>query len=69
MRSDSMKKGLVRAPSRALLKAMGLTNEEIERPLIGVVNSANEVVPGHIHLDRIAEAAKAGVRIAGDTAA
>ena len=67
MRSDSMKKGLVRAPSRALLKAMGLTNEEIERPLIGVVNSANEVVPGHIHLDRIAEAAKAGVRIAGGT--
>ena len=44
MRSDSMKKGLVRAPSRALLKAMGLTNEEIERPLIGVVNSANEVL-------------------------
>ncbi len=67
MRSDLMKKGLVRAPSRALLKAMGLTNEEIERPLIGVVNSANEVVPGHIHLDRIAEAVKAGVRIAGGT--
>jgi dihydroxy-acid dehydratase len=67
VRSDLMKKGLVRAPSRALLKAMGLTNEEIERPLIGVVNSANEVVPGHIHLDRIAEAAKAGVRIAGGT--
>ncbi len=62
-----MKKGLVRAPSRALLKAMGLTNEEIERPLIGVVNSANEVVPGHIHLDRIAEAVKAGVRMAGGT--
>ncbi|MHB8205318.1 MAG: dihydroxy-acid dehydratase [Desulfomonilaceae bacterium] len=67
MRSDLMKKGLVRAPSRALLKAMGLTNEEIERPLIGVVNSANEVVPGHIHLDRIAEAVKAGVRISGGT--
>lgn len=67
MRSDLMKKGLVRAPSRALLKAMGLTNEEIERPLIGVVNSANEVVPGHIHLDRIAEAVKAGVRMAGGT--
>jgi dihydroxy-acid dehydratase len=62
-----MKKGLVRAPSRALLKAMGITDEEIKRPLIGVVNSANEVVPGHIHLDRIAEAVKAGVRIAGGT--
>lgn len=62
-----MKKGLVRAPSRALLKAMGLTDEEIKRPLIGVVNSANEVVPGHIHLDRIAEAVKTGVRIAGGT--
>lgn len=67
MRSDSMKKGLVRAPSRALLKAMGLTNEEIERPLIGVVNSANEVIPGHIHLDLIAEAVKAGIRMAGGT--
>ena len=67
MRSDLMKKGLVRAPSRALLKAMGLTDEEIKRPLIGVVNSANEVVPGHIHLDRIAEAVKTGVRIAGGT--
>ncbi|MGC8657526.1 MAG: dihydroxy-acid dehydratase [Desulfomonilaceae bacterium] len=65
MRSDLMKRGLVRAPSRALLKAMGLTDEEIERPLIGVVNSANEVVPGHIHLDRIAEAVKAGIRMAG----
>ncbi|MCX5872433.1 MAG: dihydroxy-acid dehydratase [Deltaproteobacteria bacterium] len=67
MRSDLMKKGLVRAPSRALLKAMGLTDEEIIRPLIGVVNSANEVVPGHIHLDQIANAVKAGIRIAGGT--
>ena len=67
MRSDLMKKGLTRAPSRALLKAMGLTDEEISRPLIGVVNSANEVVPGHIHLDLIADAVKAGVRIAGGT--
>jgi dihydroxy-acid dehydratase len=62
-----MKKGLVRAPSRALFKAMGLTDEEIVQPLIGVVNSANEVVPGHIHLDQIANAVKAGIRIAGGT--
>jgi len=48
-----------------LLKAMGRHRREIKRPLIGVVNSANEVVPGHIHLDRIAEAVKTGVRIAG----
>ena len=67
MRSDLMKKGVVRAPSRALLKAMGLTDEEIVRPLIGVVNSANEVVPGHIHLDRIADAVKAGIRMCGGT--
>lgn len=67
MRSDLMKKGLLRAPSRALLKAMGLTDEEIIRPLIGVVNSANEVVPGHIHLDQIANAVKTGIRIAGGT--
>lgn len=67
MRSDLMKKGLTRAPSRALLKAMGFTDEEIGKPLIGVVNSANEVVPGHIHLDLIADAVKAGVRIAGGT--
>lgn len=67
MRSDLMKKGVVRAPSRALLKAMGLTDEEIVRPLIGVVNSANEVVPGHIHLDQIADAVKAGIRICGGT--
>ncbi|MFH0959594.1 MAG: dihydroxy-acid dehydratase [Pseudomonadota bacterium] len=67
MRSDLMKKGVVRAPSRALLKAMGLTDEEIVRPLIGVVNSANEVVPGHIHLDQIADAVKAGIRMRGGT--
>ncbi len=48
MRSDSMKKGLEKAPQRSLLKALGLTDEEIYRPLIGVVNSKNEVVPGHI---------------------
>ncbi len=67
MRSDLMKTGVRRAPSRALMKAMGMTDEEMRRPLIGVANSANEVVPGHIHLNRIAEAVKAGIRMAGGT--
>jgi dihydroxy-acid dehydratase len=67
MRSDEMKKGLARAPHRSLLYALGLTKEEIERPLIGIANSVNEIIPGHIHLARIAEAAKAGVRSAGGT--
>ncbi len=67
MRSDAMKKGLEKAPHRSLFKAMGYTDKEINRPIIGIVNSANELIPGHIHLDRIAEAAKAGVRMAGGT--
>lgn len=67
MRSDIVKKGVERAPHRSLFKAMGYTDEEIKRPLIGVVNSRNEIVPGHIHLDRIAEAVKAGIRMAGGT--
>ncbi|MBW2091213.1 MAG: dihydroxy-acid dehydratase, partial [Deltaproteobacteria bacterium] len=67
MRSDVMKKGLEKAPHRSLFKAMGYTDKEINRPIIGIVNSANELIPGHIHLDRIAEAVKAGVRIAGGT--
>ncbi len=67
MRSDIIKKGIERAPHRSLFKAMGYTDEEIARPLIGVVNSANEIVPGHIHLDKIAEAVKAGIRSAGGT--
>ncbi len=66
-RSDRMKKGVGRAPHRSLLKADGLTDEEIARPLIAVVNSATEVIPGHIHLGTIAEAVKAGVRMAGGT--
>ncbi len=65
MRSDSIKKGLERAPHRSLLKAVGLTDEEMEMPFIGVVNSWNEVIPGHIHLDKLAEAVKAGIRMAG----
>ena len=67
MRSHNITKGLEKAPHRSLLHALGLTRTEIERPLIGVVNAANEVVPGHMHLDRIAEAVKAGVRAAGGT--
>jgi dihydroxy-acid dehydratase len=67
MRSDLMKKGLERAPHRSLFKAMGYTDEEIAQPLIGVVNSANEIIPGHIHLDKIAEDVKAGIRMAGGT--
>jgi dihydroxy-acid dehydratase len=67
MRSDLMKKGLERAPHRSLFKAMGYTDEEIAQPLIGVVNSANEIIPGHIHLDLITEDVKAGIRMAGGT--
>lgn len=67
MRSDLMKKGLERAPHRSLFKAMGYTDEEIARPMIGVVNSANEIIPGHIHLDIITEDVKAGIRMAGGT--
>ena len=67
MRSKKMTAGLEKAPHRSLLYALGLTREEIQRPLIGVVNAANEVVPGHIHLHRIADAVKAGVRLAGGT--
>jgi dihydroxy-acid dehydratase len=62
-----MTKGLEKAPHRSLLHALGLTREEMNRPLIGIVNSANEIVPGHLHLDQIARAVKAGVRMAGGT--
>lgn len=65
MRSDSIKTGMQNVPKRALLRALGLTEEEMTRPLIGVVNSYNEVVPGHMNLDKITEAVKAGVRLAG----
>ncbi len=67
MKSDLVKKGIEKAPHRSLFKALGLTDEEISRPLIGVVNSANEIIPGHINLDKITEAVKAGVRMAGGT--
>lgn len=67
MRSDIAKKGIARAPHRSLMKAAGFTDKEIERPLVGIANSANELIPGHIHLDRIMEAVKAGVYSAGGT--
>lgn len=67
MKSDIVKKGIERAPHRSLFKAMGYTDEELERPLIGVVNSKSEIIPGHINLDKITEAVKAGIRMAGGT--
>lgn len=67
MRSDQAKRGTERAPHRSLFYATGLTPEELDRPLIGVVNSFSEIVPGHVHLNRIAAAVKAGVRLAGGT--
>ncbi len=67
MRSDLMKKGLERAPHRSLFKAIGYTDEELQRPLIGVANSFNEIIPGHIHLRQVTDAVKAGIRMAGGT--
>lgn len=67
MKSDNAKKGIERAPHRSLFYAMGYTDEELERPLVGVCCAKNEIIPGHIELDRIAEAVKAGVRMAGGT--
>ena len=67
LRSDAIKRGLARAPHRSLLKADGLTDEELDRPLVAVVSAQNEVIPGHLHLQQIADAVKAGVRMAGGT--
>ena len=67
MRSDQIKKGVERAPNRSLLYALGYTEEELSRPLVGVVSSWNEIVPGHMDLDKIVEAVKDGVRAAGGT--
>ena len=67
MRSDAVTKGLERAPHRSLFKAMGYTNEELNRPLIGIGHAQNDIIPGHIHLDKILEAVKTGVRMAGGT--
>ena len=65
MRSDNIKTGIERSPNRSLLYALGLTEEELQRPLVGVVSSYNEIVPGHMNLDKIEEAVKAGIRTAG----
>ena len=67
LRSDNVTKGAERAPNRSLFYAMGYTTEELEKPLIGVISAHSEIVPGHHHLDKIAEAVKAGVRMAGGT--
>ena len=67
MRSDSVKKGVQQAPHRSLFNALGYTQEERERPLIGIVSSYNEIVPGHMNLDKIVEAVKMGVAMAGGT--
>ena len=67
MRSDNAKSGMQQAPARSLMRALGLTDEEMARPLIGIVSSHNEIVPGHMHLDKIVEAVKQGVAMAGGT--
>ncbi|HHT78745.1 MAG TPA: dihydroxy-acid dehydratase [Actinobacteria bacterium] len=67
MRSDLMKDGIARLPHRSIFRALGLTGEEIKRPIIGIANSFNELIPGHMHLNSIVQAVKAGVRIAGGT--
>ncbi|MBU9735300.1 dihydroxy-acid dehydratase [Diplocloster agilis] len=67
MRSDSVKTGMQQAPHRSLFNALGLTKEELERPLVGIVSSYNEIVPGHMNLDKIVEAVKIGVAMAGGT--
>lgn len=67
MKSDEMKKGLEKAPQRSLLHALGLTEEEIDRPIVGIVSSYNEIVPGHMNLDKITQAVKTGVSMAGGT--
>lgn len=67
MKSNNVKKGVERAPHRSLFNALGMTEEELNRPIIGVVNSYNEIVPGHMNLDKIAEAVKKGIYMAGGT--
>ncbi|MBI9076842.1 MAG: dihydroxy-acid dehydratase [Desulfatibacillum sp.] len=69
MKSDNVRKGLERAPHRSLFKAMGYTNEELNRPLIGVANTMNAVIPGHVHLNTITEAVQKGIYLAGGTPA
>ena len=67
MRSDAVKKGMQQAPHRSLFNALGMTQEELDRPLVAIVSSYNEIVPGHMNLDKIAQAVKMGVAMAGGT--
>ena len=67
MRSDAVKKGIAQAPQRSLMRALGLTEEEMKKPLVGIVSAYNEIVPGHMNLDKITEAVKMGVAMAGGT--
>ncbi len=67
MKSDAVKKGIATAPQRSLFNALGLTEEELEKPLVGIVSSYNEIVPGHMNIDKIVEAVKMGVAMAGGT--
>lgn len=67
MRSDAVKKGVQQAPHRSLFNALGMTQEELDRPLVAIVSSYNEIVPGHMNLDKIAQAVKMGVSMAGGT--
>ena len=67
MRSDAVKKGSQQAPHRSLFNALGFTKEEMERPMVGIVSSYNEIVPGHMNLDKIVDAVKQGVAVAGGT--
>ncbi|MBT8340928.1 MAG: dihydroxy-acid dehydratase, partial [Desulfatitalea sp.] len=67
MKSDQVKQGVQRAPHRALMKACGYTDAEIQRPLIGIANSVNTVIPGHVHLNSLSDAVKAGIYMAGGT--
>ena len=67
MKSDSVKKGIQTAPQRSLFNALGLTKEELEKPLVGIVSSYNEIVPGHMNIDKIVDAVKTGVAMAGGT--
>ena len=67
LRSRQVTEGVEKAPMRSLFYAMGYTKEELEKPLVAVVSAHSEIVPGHMHLDKITEAVKAGVRMAGGT--
>ena len=67
MRSDVVTKGMQSAPQRSLFNALGMTKEELNKPLVGIVSSYNEIVPGHMNLDKIVDAVKLGVAMAGGT--